>query len=325
MKIKTAETSGQALVESILVIPIFFIFLSGILFFFQIQSRLLSDAHAVNAQLLSNSYLVAEEKWTHEDPNELIAKQAYYSFMPSAFFFNSIDMVDHLFADKIPLQNLATTTCQKHRPAYQVFRQEEGAFQLATCADEFGYEREKKVPFSFAITDPRKVYVEQNLYYPQAGLSPKFRKSLITKAYAEFSATGESILFQQQQASILLSYAGEWNRNCFMRPFSPNCSVQRVESILSRTAIDSAKIQLTFCVSEAVATCLGTGPAVAACTAGKMAQLKNALELGTEAWICPIVNTTVRSLETATQIFISGQQSALLGQEARLRSEILTQ
>lgn len=324
MQMISEESQGQALVETIFIIPIFFLILSGILFLFQSQMRILTDENVVNGQIVSAAYLMEEEKWSIEKSEELIAKQVHYSFMPSKFFLNSVDQIDGLFLDKIPLTQQESNTCDKNNPRYQIYRQEKGFFNLTTCAHESQYEREKKPPFFKSSQAEVSHYLAQNLFYPAAYLQLKEKEKKISSAYSDFFKESEFYTYEQQQASILFSSRGEFNQSCFMQPFSPVCSLQSVEHILTRTTVDTAKWQLRLCVAEAVAKCGVTGPAVAVCVAGKLLQIKNAIELGVEAWVCPILNASVKSIHSATQTYIFFQLQRLKGEEALFKSEIMS-
>ncbi|WGL60190.1 hypothetical protein QEJ31_01050 [Pigmentibacter sp. JX0631] len=324
MKISYSDMNGQALVESIFIIPIFFLLLSGIIILFQGKLRIMTDENVLSGQLLSFAYLNDEEKWSEIKSEKIVSQQTLYSFMPSKFFKNSVDQIDGLFFDKVYLNKNEAGLKNKNTPQYSIFNSLKGIILLETWAYDSNYEREKNLPFKFEFRPSHKIYEEQNIFYPSSELDLENRNFKVLKSVTGFSKTLESQQYSQQQASFFFPLQGEFVQKCLMQPFSPRCSLQTIQNILNRTVVDSTNFQISLCFAEATSRCTGSGPAIAACVASKIVQIKNAIELGVPAWVCPLLNAKSREVRIATNFFVSSELARFSLLEAQLRGEFVS-
>nr|BFD31886.1 hypothetical protein GTC16762_15040 [Pigmentibacter ruber] len=324
MNFNYSGMKGQALVESIIIIPIFFLLLTGTVFLFQIKLRIMADENVLNGQKLSFAYLNDAEKWSALKSSDIISQQSFYSFMPSKFFSNSVDQIGGLFFDKAYVDNYKTKSQNKHSPGYSIFNNLNGIILLETWTQDSNYEREKDLPFRFKSWSSHKYYEEQNIFYPSSVVDLHKRDFKVLNSLTLFDKTLESQYFSRQQASLYSPLQGEFVQQCLMRPFAPLCSLHTIENILNRTVIDSTNFQIQLCFLEASARCVGSGPAVAVCVANKVIQIKNAIELGIPAWVCPILNNKVKEVSIATNYFISSQLGRFSQKEAQLRGELVS-
>ena len=164
---------------------------------------------------------------------------------------------------------------------------------------------------------------KKNIFYPSSELDLENRKFKVLRSVTEFGKTAESQYYAQRQASFYFPLQGEFIRKCLMQPFSPHCSLHTVQDILNRTVIDSTNFQLSLCFAEATSRCVGSGPAIAACVASKIIQMKNAIELGVPAWVCPLLNAKLREVSIATNLFVSSELARFSLLEAQLRGEFV--
>ncbi len=320
--------NGQSLVEMLFLLPVFFMILAGFIFIFQNQMRIFSDESAQSALMLSESYFDQEEKrqahWASakEDSIDLIKKQTEQSLNSSSFFKKSVDMKNGVFLDKKPIKRQQQIQSCSSESLYQVLLKENGRFELITCASSSGYENlESKFEPNYKAAP--ESHFGYSLYFPQAELRWSHRHFAAAYAAQSFSQSAQGNLFSKQQASLSLPDKGNFNTNCFMQPFRPQCSLEPVAIIFSRAAKDSSKLQISLCYSEAALTCAPTGPALPACLAGKLSQIINALELGVEAWVCPNTNAALKASQNRVRELIFAYSSIIFSKEVAFRSEIL--
>lgn len=164
MNINYSEMKGQALVESIVIIPIFFLLLSGVIILFQIKLRIMVDENVLSGQMLSFAYLSDEEKWSAINSEEIVSQQIFYSFMPSKFFRNSVDQIDGLFFDKVYLSKNESALENGNNPQYGILNSLKGVVLLETWAHDSNYEREKNLPFNIESGSNHKIYEEKKYF-----------------------------------------------------------------------------------------------------------------------------------------------------------------
>jgi len=320
--------SGQSLVEMLFILPIFFMILAGFIFIFQNQMRIFSDESAQSSLMLSESYFDYEEKqqahWASakEDSIDLIKKQTEQSLNPSSFFKKSVDMKNGVFLDKKPIKRHEQIQSCSAESLYQVLLKENGRFELTTCASSSSYENLESSFDPNYKAEPQS-YSGYSLYFPQNEFIWSHRQFAAAYAALSFSQSAQGNLYSKQQASLSLPDKSNFNTNCFMQPFEPQCSIEPVAKIFSRTAKDSSKLQISLCYSEAALACAPTGPALPACLAAKLSQIINALELGVESWVCPNTNTALKASQNRVRELIFAYSSIIFNKEVAFRSEIL--
>lgn len=328
MKLFKKEESGQSLLEMLLILPIFFMVLSGFIFIFQNQIRVYTDEMAQSALLVSEAHFSNEEKqianWDSAQENSLslLSKQAEVALNSSRFFKNSVDTKDGVFLDKKYVKKAAHLDSCSFEALFQVSVKGDGSFALTTCASSTAYESlEGKFDSSF-VGKPQS-FVRRSLYYPQSEFVWSQRVSAASSSALLYFQSAEVLSFSKRQSSLVLPDKGAFNARCFMEPFYPECLLRPIDEIISRSARDSSKLQISLCYSEAALACAPTGPGIPACLAGKLAQLINALELGVEAWVCPNTNRALKASQNAMLNVTSAYSSVIFAKEVAFRSEIL--
>jgi type II secretory pathway pseudopilin PulG len=324
--------SGQSLVEMLMVLPLFFIVLSGFIFIFQQQIRGFTDEMAQSALAVTEANFEKGERskadWPSAlgDSQDLLNKVTENVLNPSAFFSRSVDMKDGVFVDKKPVkQAFKYTNLSEYcslNAIYDVVAKGNGSFELNTCAPGNAYESlDSKFMTGFEGNFQSRIV--NSLYYPQIEFSWPNRPFETSRAVVSFSSSSLGLGFSHKQASLFIPDNGYFNTKCFMDPFDPACSFKAISGKFSRAARDSSKLQVTTCFVEASVTCAGTGPGLPACLAGKAAELINALELGVEAWVCPNTNIALKGTQNVVQDTVYAYSSVIIGRETSLRGEIL--
>ena len=165
------KNSGQSLVEFIIIIPLFFIILSGIVSIFYLQSRNYMDLESSISIALSQFLFTKEErvsaKWDEStrDSRSSLTSSLDKSLSPGLAFKHKTTKKDFSFLEK-----------------------DQGQFQMSTSADKNGYE---KSGFSFQnVLDkfPLSHFQSEgtSVYYPFGELAWPNRSSLDTNASREF-------------------------------------------------------------------------------------------------------------------------------------------
>lgn len=324
--------NGQALIEMFIVLPLFFIILSGFIFIFQQQIREFSDEMAQSAFTVLEVHLDIEERrkadWlsSYGEAQEILEKVTENALNPSAFFSGSVDTKNGVFADKKHVkQNTKHTILSEScsgEPIYDVLAKKDGFFELKTCASGNAYESFDS-KFMPDFKGKSQLLSGNSIYYPHLEFTWRNRPFETSRESLAFSASPLGAGFSVRQASLLVPDNGYFNTKCFMESFDPSCSFHAISGKFSRVARDSSRLQITTCFAEAAATCSGTGPGLPACLAGKTAELLNALELGTEAWVCPNTNIALKEVQSIVQKTVYAYSSTIMKREISLRGAIL--
>lgn len=327
-----SKESGQSLVEMIIVLPLFFIVLSGFIFIFQQQIRAFSDEIAQSALAVTEAHFEQGERreadWgsAFEDSQKLLNKVTENALNPSSFFNRGADMKDGVFVDKKPLkrefqQNKLAQSCSLHA-IYSVIAKGNGSFEFTTCAPGNAYESLDSKFIPNFVGDPQSL--SGNLiYYPQPDFIWENRPFETARDALSFSFSSLGISFAKEQASLLIPDKGSFNVQCFLEPFTPSCSLHPIAGKFARAALDSSNLQITTCFAEATITCAGAGPGLPACLAGKAAVLVAALELGTQALVCPKTNKALEGAQNMIQKTVSAYSFIIVAREIAMRREIL--
>lgn len=328
----TKQESGQSLVEMVVILPLFFIVLSGFIFIYHQQIKSFTDEIAQSALAVSEAHFENEERisavWSSsfEDSNSMLIKEANSAFNPSAFFETSVDMKNGVFLDK---KNIKYKS-YKSNPSdycslnaiYDVVSVGKGSFELKTCELESGYESLSS-KFKSNFESKTQSIFGSSLYYPHIEFIWSERALESSRAVKRLLASSVGVKFSSEHASLLISDNAHFNSKCFMEPFLPNCALSASATKASRAARDSSKLQISTCFTEASLACVGTGPGAPACIAGKTAQIVNAIQLGQEAWVCPNTNRTLKEIQIFVQKTVHAYSSIILQREILLRNEIM--
>ncbi len=323
---------GQSLVEMVIVLPIFFIILSGFIFIFQQQIRNFSDEMAQSALAVTEAHFDKDERikaeWSnvYEDSQDLLDKITKNALNPSSFFNRSVDIKDGVFIDKKSVKqqfkhSSLSESCS-FDALYRVVIRGNGDFELKTCAPGNAYESLDS-KFMPDFKGKSQSISGSSLYYPQTEFTWQNRPSETSRAVASFSASPLGVGFSNEQASFFIPDNSYFNSKCFIEAFDPNCSLKPIVGKFSRASRDSSRLQVTACFAEAALGCVGTGPGLPACLAGKTVELINALELGVESWICPNTNIALKGTQNIVQKTAYAYSSFIIGRETSLRGEIL--
>lgn len=315
-----AQESGQALVESLFVIPLFFILLSGVIFVFYQQIRNVIDDSAYASLKLSQAFFDSEErrlaKWSYQDDakEKALKDVAYGSLNSSNAFLNSVDMKEGVFLDK------------KKISSYSVSLKNPGEFDFSTQADKQAYERSS---FSFdhvlsSFASVKHSYFGKSLYYPDNSFSWSERPFEAAEDSRDFLMSAKGILFSKNYASLSLGNS-YFTSNCFMEPFKPQCHLHPIFGKFDRAAKDGANTQLAECVVEMSAECLplGAPPAIAVCEAKGIALIIASIEMGKQSSLCPITNSITIAAYQAVKALIYADLLKNSAYEIKKRSEIL--
>lgn len=312
--------SGQSLLESILVIPMFFIVLSGVIFIFYAQIRNSLDDSAYASLKLSQVFFDAEErrlaKWSDrfENTEESLRNIAYNSLNSSTAFHNSVDMKDGVFLDK------------KKVISYSISLKNQNEFDFSTTAGKEAYER-SFFPFDHMLSSFASVkhsYSGKSLYYPEDSFSWSKRSFEVVKDSRDLLMSAKGTLFSKNYAS-LSSGNSSFTSNCFMEPFKPQCHLHPIFGKFDRAAKDGANTQLAECVAEMSLECLplGAPPAIAACEAKGIAITIASIEVGKQSSACPITNSITAAAYQAVKALVYENLVKNSAYEIKKRSEIL--
>jgi hypothetical protein len=325
------KQTGQSLIEFILILPIFFIALSGFIFIFQQQMRVFTDEGVESALALSEANFENGERMTakwhtvSEPSQEKLLKQiAQNAFEPSAFFKGSTDLIEGVFADKKkikPRQHLNNHTDECSQDAlYEALVRGNGTFELKTCAPENAYERVSSQFVKKFELGPQ-IFHGRSLFYPQLDFSWPKRSFALTSAIKDYFAFAAS--FQLTHASLFVPENAQFNKKCFLEPFQPQCDLILMEEKFARAAKFSAKAQLVLCVAEAAIPCGSSTFGAPVCVAAKIALIAAAVSAGNEASQCSRTNKMLKIVQKKSQIYFNAVASKIFAEEVALRAQIL--
>ena len=149
---KSSKNCGQSLVEFILIVPIFFLILSGIVSIFYIQNRQFLDFESKISLSLSQFLFEQDERkkanWDNNflENNEGIKDVLDKSFNPSRAFKMAFNKQDDVFSDKSRVF-YAQKGEVSDKKNYTFENIESGEVEISTYAGKNGYE---KKGFSFS-------------------------------------------------------------------------------------------------------------------------------------------------------------------------------
>ncbi|APJ04070.1 hypothetical protein [Silvanigrella aquatica] len=331
-KIKNKNTEqGQSLVEMIFILPLFFIALGGFIILFQQQIRGFSDEMTQSALAVSEASFFQEERsqglWESGSfsSSHLMNSIAFAALNPSSAFQSSVDMKRGVFADKKPLKQALSSSHKNYcsfDALFDVVGKEEGSFELTTCAAGSAYESLNS-HLAPIFEEVQQTYLGNFIYVPPQDFLWEKRSSEPSREAVSYMLSPGGILFSKNQASLFIPDTASFNTKCYMEPFSPHCDWDALGGKFSRAALDAAKLQLSACLAEAVATCLATGAALPVCTVAKGAEIAASLAVGKEAIACSKVNSILKASQKMVHGTVFAYSSIKIAQETAIRGEIL--
>lgn len=312
-----APQRGQSLVEFIIVIPIFFLFLSGMIFIFFNQIRNFTDDHAlISLQISQSGFEPAERTQAHwRDPTLSHQNVLNASLNPSLLFTSSRNRHDDVFQDKkhiyaAPTSASETFSVQNHAAEHIGF---------TTSAPLTAYENA-----SFDFMEPFSTRLNEHVFSAAAIFAPtddfqwKQRSNEVISDTRSFAL--RNMVFMKEYASLHYPQDNsQFNANCFMSPLTPQCRIHPLQGKMTRSAQDGANIQVLGCAWEMEQTCATT-----ACTAEGVAEIVSALKLGIASISCPKINQLIR-VQYAKALSLTlekTQQNVLLEGTQRQRLQI---
>jgi len=295
----TQNSQGQSLVEFILILPLFFIICTGLIFYFHIQFRNVIDDFASSALSKSSSLFSTEErqeaKWSQEFLNsEKLLLNTTDTLFSASKEFKSKNMKEGMFIEAKRLQS-QKKSCEAKQPSYFMEQKDSQNFELFTCADEMGYDRFATDEISPHILKKQTIhhFKIHSLYVPQGDFEWNMRHNMVFLQIDSYLNTLAGIGFKREVAS--LNYPtdhGRFNTLCYMSPFLSECPIIFVSGKFERAASDGANAQIAACVLEALTTCppAADGVTSAACVAYRISSITVSLLEGKASGLCPELN-----------------------------------
>ncbi|MES2616188.1 MAG: TadE family protein [Bdellovibrionota bacterium] len=320
--------SGQSLVEFIVVTPVFFIILSGIISIFYLQNRSYMDLEAkISLSMTPFLFEQAERKeahWEEGEPNEL-KSILDKSLNPSLAFKLAKDKNNRVFLDKSLLKYTEAENCHQNN-TYSFVEKGQGEYQLSTCANENGYEK-RGYNFQNILNHFSLSFFQSkgnSLYYPFSELAWPQRSALTSTATREFLLSAKGISFTKNYASLTLPVDYSlFNHQCFMEPFLPQCSLHPYSGKIDRAAKDGANIQMTECYVEMAANCASTAAAYPACIAEGAAEIISAALAGSASSSCPGLKKAIETYFNGIKVKASYDSTATTVKEVDARKNLL--
>lgn len=293
------QQDGQSLVEFVIIIPIFFFFLSAMIFIFFNQIRTFSDDQSFVSLQISQSGFSSEERTVAHWQDKIISHKNVLNaaLNPSLFFSSSKNKQDGVFQDKKHIHQNPTFAPE----SFTIEESKAEKIEFSTFAPLSAYEN---ASFNFMTqTNPKQIEHEfsgTSVFAPTNDFQWSQRKNeLIFDARA---LSMQNILFAKEYASIHYPKDNsQFNGKCFMSPLYPQCHLHPLQSKMARSAQDGANRQLLQCFSEMELGCaaLIEPPAIAACTAKGLIEIANAVEFGMESKSCTKINQIILMQYTA--------------------------
>ncbi|WP_186645137.1 hypothetical protein [Fluviispira vulneris] len=349
------EAKGQSLVECVIVLPLFFLTLAALLLLFRQQNRAYQDDKTLSVLALPDAHFAREERkralWRNSTDESQIAleRMAESALNPDLFFSTSVDQHNGVFIENqsvIAAQASALSNNCSFSAVYNLLSKGNGTFALTTCAQGNGYETKLNKEYetqleSFADEEkdsmriPARLYKEvyepikqvmtgSALFYPYLELSWGQREHAVGKSVRAFFLSPMGSQFSRDIASLLSSTKGVFNVHCFLEPFSPTCQAQTLRSKFSRTAKDSANLQINACFLESAIKCVGTSVAAPACFVAKAVAIVASVAAGQASPLCPVLNNTVRTGQWTVQKTVSAYSLIIKAQEIGFSSSFLS-
>ena len=301
---KDQQQNGQSLVEFLIVTPIFFIILSGLISFFYLQNKRYLDFEANISLRLSEVLFPEEERqlnhWQEEarTPEEII----FSSLNPSRAYR---PRKNEVFEDKLLVTSVNEKTCSTNN-TFSVKSNDQGRFLMSTCSNKNGYEKYgfsfQKVLKNFSIFPTEEQ--GESIFFPYDELQWNKRPELISHPVGNFSPSPEGRSFSKNIASLMIPKDSSLlNGQCLLEPFNPQCDISSYSGKMNRAAGDGANAQLTACYLEMLIGCGKAGPLFPECVAEGVVEITLSAKLGRSARNCPLVNKEVEAMDNFIRKF----------------------
>lgn len=285
-----SDQSGQSLIESIVIIPLFFVFLSGIIFVFYQQIRNETDENSFSVMKMSDVFFDAEEKkrngWDTSffNRNQSLTDLADRSLNASQAFSDAVDVKDKVFLDKKNVRDFFAKSDDANK------------FSFWTKADQKAYE---KTAFLFKNNQDqmqtiRHDYQGESLYAPDQDFQWSQRAKEVSTDVKAFQKTGNGQQFGRSYAS-LLPQKNNFVFSCLMEPFEPKCQLDPFVQKFNQIAQNRTNRQMQECALEMSVECLllVEPPAIASCEIRGGRSIVYAMQSGKKVKECPILNASV--------------------------------
>ncbi|BBH53483.1 hypothetical protein [Fluviispira sanaruensis] len=349
------NAKGQSLVECVIVLPLFFLTLAGLILLFRQQNRVYQDEKTLSVLALSDAHFVREERkqalWRNSTDESQIAleRMAKIALNPDRFFSTSVDQHNGVFFENQLVTAARSSALQKNcsfSAVYNLISKGNGVFALTTCAQGNGYEVQLNKEYetqleAFAgdekgsiripvrldkeVSEPiEQIMTGSALFYPYLELSWGQRERVVVKSVRAFFLSPMGSHFSRDIASLLSPTKGVFNVHCFLEPFSPTCQVQTLRSKFSRTAKDSANLQINACFLESAIKCAGASVAAPACLVAKAISIVASVAAGQASPLCPVLNNAVSTGQWTVQKTVSAYSSIIKAQEIGFSSSFLS-
>lgn len=303
------DQSGQSLVESIVIVPLFFVFLSGIIFVFYQQIRNETDENSFSVMKMSDAFFDAEEKkrngWDTSflSRNQSLSDIANRSLNASQAFSDAVDVKDKVFLDK------------KNVHDFSVKSDDANGFSFWTKADQKAYE---KTAFLFKNNRDQMQTIEhdyqgESLYAPVRNFQWSQRAKEVATDVKAFQKTSKGQQFGRSYAS-LLPQKNNFVFSCLMEPFEPKCQLDPFAQKFNQIAQNRTNHQMQKCALEMTVSCLllVEPPAIASCEARGIRSIFFATQSGKKVKECPFLNASA---------FVESQVSAAKALKAILTNQ----
>jgi len=294
--------NGQSLFECLLIIPIFFLVLSGFNLYLNQKIKSLTDQSAFESLQITDALFDDEERirseWVNFNLNskqysELILSQSYN---PSSYFFRSVDLKNDVFVDKRRVLQTNEHSCSsKTNYSPKTLTAEE--FEFFTCSGSKGYE---SIGFNYENFHQKfhalkTKYKGQSIYSPKGEYLWQKRQKLVSDAVSQFSHSLEGVKFSNIYASSSAMNHAQFNSQCFMNPYAPPCSRPSLSEKWREATYHAANEQVFACFTEMSVGCAKyTLPsAVAGCLAKGLENIAFSLSSGRQALVCPFLNRVI--------------------------------
>ena len=332
---KSSKNCGQSLVEFILIVPIFFLILSGIVSIFYIQNRQFLDFESKISLSLSQFLFEQDERkkanWDNNflENNEGIKDVLDKSFNPSRAFKMAFNKQDDVFSDKSRVF-YAQKGEVSDKKNYTFENIESGEVEISTYAGKNGYE---KKGFSFSqvlqnFSPTLNLELSHSLYFPYERLKWNKRPALASLAVKEFAYGFSGTSFAQNFASLFVPDKSKFNGQCFMQPFNPSCLISPYSNLFHDAATQGISDQRQGCLAEVVIECTlqsaVAGPqAVAACVGTKGEEVFESFRNEKQSMNCSALNIYVQSFSALAQESAALEMAETRAKEVSMRINLL--
>lgn len=295
--------SGQSLVEFIVIAPLFFIVLSGVLFLSHLQTRHFIDDQTQTSlqisQFLFSSAERQQAQWSQSalESQHALGSVADASFHPSLAYPSAKNKNQGVFADKKHLQQGNSSDCLQS-PSYQVSAGNNEEFSLSTCSSKNGYEN-SSFAYDGVLSSLGSAHYETkgvSFFAPEQFFSWENRPALAVQDSKSFFVSLSGYSFSAKYASLLEpAQKKTFNQKIFMEAFQPANGLVPYSRKFNRAAKEGANMQLAECFAEVAVECVAATVAYPACLAEGAADIVASITVGKKSMRCPVANGEIQA------------------------------